>query len=98
MQLRRWRRRTPDQFAGVVASREPELEVHPGLTAARLLLGEVAQTHQALATFDAPRAHAQREIQQPAQQDREEELREAVGGNAERGTAGGGTEPDEHAD
>src|SRR5215218_7961661 len=94
-----WRRwGAPNQLTRVVACREPQLEVHPRLAAPRLFFGKIPQAHQAVAPLDAPRTDPEREVHHSADEDRKEELGEAVGSNAECCATGRGTEPDEHAD
>ena len=78
-------RRSTDQLTGVVTGREPQLEVDLRFAAPGLFLGEVAQTDETLASLDRPRPDSQRQVQQPAEQDRKEELGEAIRRHAERG-------------
>src|SRR5688500_4017200 len=58
------------------ATGEPNAEVERALGVRRLAGGDVAQALEALAALDAPRPDAQAPVEDAAEHDREEELRE----------------------
>ena len=86
----------PDRQRRRLAEAHRELDL--GLASAGLLDGDVAETLEPITPLDAPRPDAKREVQDPTEQDREEELREAVRTHRERGLAAWDPEAHEHRD
>src|SRR6056300_1663528 len=83
---------------GHIPDREAQLEVDPRLTTSGLLLGEITQSHEAIPPLDTPRPDSERGVEDASEDDREEELGEAIRGNTEGRCSQRHAEAAQHAD